>query len=42
MNQLLKDHIHFKDEIVRLQAAFITGWLMKAATSKILSFLPDG
>ncbi|MBI4024703.1 MAG: hypothetical protein HY360_06950 [Verrucomicrobia bacterium] len=31
MKQLLKDHIHFKDEIVRLQAAYITGWLMSAA-----------
>jgi hypothetical protein len=28
MNQLLKDHIHFKDEIVKVQAAFIAGYLM--------------
>ena len=28
MNQLLKDHIHFKDDIVRLQAAFVTGYLI--------------
>lgn len=27
MDQLLKDHIHFKDDIVRLQAAFIAGYL---------------
>ena len=26
--QLLTDHIHFKDEIVKLQAAFIAGYLM--------------
>ena len=28
MDQLMMDHIHFKDDIVRLQAAFIAGYLM--------------
>ena len=27
-DQLLKDHVHFKDDIVKLQAAFIAGCLM--------------
>lgn len=27
MDRLLKDHVHFKDEVVRLQAAFLAGWL---------------
>lgn len=28
MDQLLKDHIHFQDEVVQAQAAFIAGYLM--------------
>ena len=27
-DQLLKDHVHFKDDVVKLQAAFIAGYLM--------------
>ena len=27
-NQLFKDHVHFKDDIAKLQAAFIAGYLM--------------
>ena len=27
MDQLLKDHVHFTDEVVKLQAAFIAGYL---------------
>ena len=28
IDQLLNDHVHFKDDIVKLQAAFIAGYLM--------------
>ncbi|MFT5369686.1 MAG: hypothetical protein ACI8V2_004664 [Candidatus Latescibacterota bacterium] len=28
MDDLLKDHVHYKDEIVKLQAAFIAGYLL--------------
>ena len=27
MGQLLKDHVHFTDEVAKLQAAFIAGYL---------------
>ncbi len=29
LDQLLKDHIHFRDSVVQLQAAFIAGYLMQ-------------
>ena len=32
MAKLLKDHVHFTDDVVRLQAAFIAGYLMGAAS----------
>jgi len=28
LSELLKDHVHYKDEIVKLQAAFIAGYLI--------------
>ena len=33
LDQLLKDHVHYRDEVVRLQAAFIAGYLMGLAGS---------
>lgn len=31
LSDLLKDHVHYKDEIVRQQAAFIAGYLINLA-----------
>ena len=33
MDRLLKDHVHFRDDIVKLQATFIAGYLMNLRKS---------
>lgn len=35
LSELLKDHGHYKDEIVKLQAAFITGYLINRLTPSL-------
>lgn len=38
MSQLLKDHIHFNNDVVKLQAAFIAGYLMGLSFTRVLRF----
>jgi hypothetical protein len=35
LSELLKDHVHYKDEIVKLQAAFIAGYLIRRLSPQL-------
>ena len=37
LDQLFKDHIHFKEDVVQLQAAFIAGYLINRAHKRFSS-----